>query len=105
MSRLIPLLAGVAATLAFGAAWHGPLGAGERLAARAEAVGRKTLTYYEMPLVTARIERDPLARTLVLSGPADAFQRNELVRIMGEVPGVAAVRWDPASLPLEGRAR
>ena len=105
MSRLIPFAAGVAATLAFGAIWHGPLGAGERLAARAEAIGRSTLTYYEMPLVTARIERDPLTRTLVLSGPADPFQRGELVRIMNDVPGVAAVRWDPASLPLESRAQ
>jgi len=44
-------------------------------------------------------------RTMVLSGPADPFQRSELVRIMGEVPGVAAVRWDPASLPQEGVAQ
>jgi len=105
MNRLIPMAAGIAATLAFGAVWHGPLGAGERVATRAEGLARATLTHYEMPLITARMEREPLVRTMVLSGPADPFQRSELVRIMGEVPGVAAVRWDPASLPQEGVAQ
>ena len=40
--------AGVAATLGFGALWHGPLGAGDRLAARAEKIARATLDHYEL---------------------------------------------------------
>jgi hypothetical protein len=103
MNRTMTFLGGVVATLAFGALWHGPLGAGDRLAIRAEKIARATLDYYEMPLVDARLERHPLQRRIILSGPADPFQRSELLRIMGQVPGVNAVRWDPASLPQEAR--
>jgi hypothetical protein len=46
--------------------------------------------------VSARLERGPLRRRLVLTGPADDFQRAELVRILDEVPGVAEVRWAPS---------
>ena len=97
------LVAGIVATLGFGALWHGPLGAGDRFANRADKIARATLDYYELPAVSARLERHPLARRVVLSGPADSFQRSELVRIMGQVPGVNDVRWDPASLPQEAR--
>ena len=102
MNRLTIFAAGVAATLGAGALWHGPLGAGDRLASRADAVARATLDHYEMPAVSAKLERSPLSRTMILSGPADSFQRAELVRILREIPGVAAVRWDPGSLPQEG---
>jgi len=98
------LLLGIAAVTASGALWHGPLGAGERLAAQAEASARRTLDYYELPMIQARIQRHPLARRLILSGPADDFQRSELIRILDEVPGVLEVRWDPASLPQERRS-
>ncbi|MDQ3143590.1 MAG: hypothetical protein M3Q57_01750 [Pseudomonadota bacterium] len=94
--------AGVAATLGFGALWHGPLGAGERFTDRPEALARATLDRFERPMNSARLERRPLTRTLVLSGPADDFQRMEMVRILREVPGVSAVRWDTASLPRKG---
>ena len=50
-----------------------------------------------MEPVRAVVERRPLSRTLVLSGPADNFQRGELVRILNEVPGVARVRWANSS--------
>lgn len=103
MKRGLILTGGIIATLAAGALWHGPLGAGERLATRADKIARATLDYYELPAVDARLERDPLRRRIVLSGPADAFQRSELLRIMGQVPGVNEVRWDPASLPQESR--
>lgn len=94
--------AGVAATLGFGALWHGPLGAGDGFAARADALARTTLEHYEMTAVTARLQRRPLSRTLILSGRADSFQRGELIRILSAVPGVSDVRWDPASLPQQG---
>lgn len=103
MNHGLIFAAGLAATLAAGALWHGPLGAGDRLATRADKIARATLDYYELPAVDARLDRDPLRRRIVLSGPADAFQRSELLRIMAQVPGVNEVRWDPASLPQESR--
>jgi hypothetical protein len=103
VNRRTILFAGLAATAAFSAAWHGPLGAGERLARQSEASARRTLDYYEFPTVQAHLQRRPLSRRLVLSGPADDFQRDQLVRILDETPGVLDVRWDPASLPQERR--
>jgi len=103
MNRTLIFLSGAAATIAASALWHGPLGAGERLAIRAEKIARATLDYYEMSAVSARVARHPLSRVIILSGPADDFQRSELLRIMGQVPGVNEVRWDPASLPQEAR--
>ena len=103
MSRRITLLAGLAVCVGFTALWHGPLGAGDRLARLSETSARRTLDYYEMPLIQAKMQRGPLSRRLVLSGPADDFQRSELLRILDETPGVLEVRWDPASLPQEGR--
>lgn len=101
MNRGLIFMTGIAATLAVGALWHGPLGAGDRFATHADKIARATLDYYELPAVNARIERDPLTRRIILSGPADSFQRSELLRIMGQVPGVNDVRWDPGSLPQE----
>ena len=103
MNRTAILLIGIAATAGFTALWHGPLGAGERLVLQSETSARRTLDYYEMPMIQAHMQRGPLARRLILSGPADDFQRRELVRILDETPGVLEVRWDPGSLPQEGR--
>ena len=97
------ILAGLAASMGFTALWHGPLGAGDRMAARAEVIARRTLDYYDLPMIQAHMRRGPLTRTMVLSGPADSFQRSELVRIMDDIPGVLDVQWDPASLPQERR--
>jgi hypothetical protein len=101
MSRRTIFLIGLAAVISFTVLWHGPLGAGQRLSRLAEASARRTLDYYELPMIQAHMQRDPLARRLILSGPADDFQRAELVRILDETPGVLEVRWDPASLPQE----
>ena len=103
MNRAAIFFAGLSATLAAAALWHGPLGAADRFASRADKIARATLDYYEMPAVSARLERGPMTRRIILSGPADSFQRSELLRIMGQVPGVNDVRWEPASLPLEAR--
>ncbi len=103
MNRRSIVLIGVAAVLAETALWHGPMGAGDRMAARAETIARRTLDYYELPMIQARMQRSPLARRMILSGPADDFQRTELVRIMDDIPGVLEVQWDPASLPQERR--
>ena len=104
MSRRQVFLLGLAAVLGFTALWHGPMGAGDRLARISEASARQTLDAYEMPMIQAKMQRGPLSRRLILSGPADDFQRAELVRILDETPGVLEVRWDPASLPQERKA-
>ena len=104
MNRRTILLLGLAGTIGFAGLWHGPLGAGERLANDVETTARRTLDYYELPMIQAKLQRGPLSRRLVLSGPADDFQRAELVRILDEIPGVLEVRWDAASLPQEAGA-
>lgn len=103
MSPTRIFLVGIAAVLGSTALWHGPLGAGDRMAQRAELIARRTLDHYELPMIQARLQRQPLTRRLMLSGPADDFQRAELVRILDEIPGVIKVRWDAASLPHEQR--
>jgi hypothetical protein len=103
MNRRVILLLGIAAVIGFTALWHGPLGAGEQLARQADAVARRQLDRDEMFLIQARMQRGPLTRRLVVSGPADDFQRAEIIRRLDETPGVLEVRWDPASLPQERR--
>lgn len=102
MRRGAVVALGIAAVLAETALWHGPLGTGDRLAGKIERTARDGLQHLEMPMVTARLERSPLRRRIVLSGPADDFQQGELIRIMDEIPGVSDVRWaNPPSLAAE----
>jgi hypothetical protein len=93
VNRSTVIALGVMATLAETTLWHGPLGAGDRLALKIETAARVTLDHLEMTRVSARLERNPLRLRLVLSGPADDFQRAELVQILDDIPGVAGVRW------------
>ncbi len=95
------LLIGAVATLAVAELYHGPIGAAQQLESRIERSARAELDRNEMFQVSARLEGDPLSRTLILSGPADDFQRSALVEVMGELPGVAGVEWDPASRPVK----
>ncbi len=101
IGRVGILALGIASTLGATAIYHGPAGAGDRLATAIEKIARAELDRQEMVQVNAKLQRNPLRRTLVLSGPADDFQRSELVRIMGALPGVDAVGWDAAWLPAE----
>ena len=73
--------------------WSGPLGGGRQFIDNVEPAARKTLDYYEMTQVKARLGQAPLTRELILEGPADDFQRSELVRVMGETPGVSGATW------------
>lgn len=101
-ARPWPLLAAGAVPM-LGAAllWHAPLGGAARFTGSVERIARGTLTYYEMPQVVARLQRGPLSRNMVLSGPADDFQRREIVRIMREIPGVSGASWSSVrGLPL-----
>ena len=102
MNRNLILALGVAAVLAETALWHGPLGNGDELAGKIETAVRAELNRQEMGSVSARLERQPLRRRLVLSGPADDFQQAELVRILDQIPGVSSVHWaTPPSLATE----
>ncbi len=105
MTRGTLILLGAVATLAVAELYHGPLGAADQLEQRIERRARAELGRNEMTQVRAELKSRPLSRTLVLSGPADDFQRGELVRVMGELPGVDRVEWDPASLPVRQVAR
>jgi hypothetical protein len=100
----VALAAGLAAVVALAWLWHGPMGAGARFAAAAEQQTRQVLVDFEMAPVRAVVERSPLSRTLVLNGPADDFQRAELVRILNDVRGIGSVHWAdqpaPFMLPL-----
>ena len=87
------LATGIAAALLIAWIWHGPIGTGERFASSVESETRRVLVDWEMPSVRAIVARDPVKRTLILSGSADEFQRAELVRILNYVPGVSNVRW------------
>lgn len=97
------LVVGVAVALACALLWSGPLGGAERLERQIERRIHLTLVYYEMTQVSARLHHAPLTRNILLAGPADDFQRGELVRVMEEIPGVAKASWnskDSAGLPL-----
>jgi hypothetical protein len=94
--RRIVLLCGAALVLAAAGLWQGPLGAADRLAAQVERDARLTLDNYEMTQVRARIHHGPFTRQLLLSGSADDFQRSELVRIVGSIPGVSSATWSAA---------
>ena len=109
MKRNTALGVGLAATLAATILWHGPGGAGARLAASLDHDVRTMLDHYEMQAVDARIEHDPLVRRILLKGPADDFQRGEIKRMSESLPGVAAARWTGSGdksrqLPLLGEA-
>ncbi len=104
--RNIALAIGVLLSAAAAALWHGPLGAADRFTAQVERNARATLNYNEIPQVAAHLHHGPLTRRLALSGPANDFQRSELVRIMGGLPGVSTASWSGANggLPLVAEA-
>ncbi|WP_114227294.1 MULTISPECIES: hypothetical protein [Sphingomonas] len=101
MSRIQPILLGAVATLAVAELFHGPLGASARLKADIEGHAQRLLTANDMTQIQAHLADTPLSRTLILSGPADDFQRGLLAEGMAALPGVAKVEWDPGSLPVE----
>ena len=101
-TRKIYFGGGAVVALAAAAFWSGPLGSGDRLTSRIETAARATLDHLEMTQVSARLERNPLRRRLILSGPADEFQRAQLVQILDDIHGVAGVRWSTAPNPSAG---
>jgi hypothetical protein len=101
-SKKLYILGGAAVSVISAIIWSGPIGAADRLTAKVETAARAELRRLEMAPVSARFERDPLRRRLVLSGPADDFQQSELVRIMDDMPGVSGVRWSTPPNPSTG---
>lgn len=91
--RTLALSIGIGASIAIAVLWHGPLGAADRFTAQVERSALSTLNNNEIPQVTARLHHGPLTRRLILAGTADEFQRSELMRIMGALPGVSSARW------------
>jgi hypothetical protein len=97
VNRRLVLALGVLATVGAAELWHGPLGAADELRERVETYAANALNYYGVPEIKARLDDRPLSRRLILSGPADDFQRRALVDLLGQLPGVHEVRWDPSS--------
>ena len=100
--RYVALGVGAVVSIALAALWHGPLGAANRFTAEVEQVARQALVYNEIPEVSGHLHHGPLTRRILLSGPADDFQRRELVIVMDEVPGVESASWsqDGGGTPL-----
>jgi hypothetical protein len=94
MKPLAALSFGVAAVLAATALWHGPGGAGERLANGIDREVRQMLDANDAPPVVARMQRGELMRRVIFRGQGDDFQRGEMVRLAEELPGVAEARWN-----------
>jgi hypothetical protein len=106
--RNVALVIGGVAALGLAALWHGPLGGAGHFEAKVQYAIEKNLSYYEMRQVSAHLHHGPLTREIVLWGPADDFQRGELVALMDELPGVSSASWSPGAigtpLILEGLA-
>lgn len=99
MPNGLKFLIGLAAALAVGWVSHGPLGRGEAFIQRLETSLQAVIAAAEIPGVTGQMRREPLARTAVLSGPANQFQREGQGSLPGldeqvlVVPGIARVEW------------
>ena len=100
MTSWTRLAIGLAAALVAGWISHGPLGRGEAFVAGLEGQAARVVAAAEVPGVRVRFQRSPLARTAILSGTADEFQREGQGRYPGlndrvrAVPGVGGLRWE-----------
>jgi hypothetical protein len=95
-------IGGLALGILLAMLWHGPLGAGDRLARNIDINAHATLAYYELPQISGHVHRGPLSRRVVLDGKPTEFQRVELPRTMETLPAVSSARWEPTGggLPL-----
>jgi hypothetical protein len=92
---------GAVISIAAAALWHGPLGAADRFATEVDRSVHATVVAEYIPEVSGHVQRGPLTRQVLLSGPADDFQRSELARIVGDLPGVESASWSPGkAIPL-----
>ena len=101
MPRLGKILIGLAAALLAGWLYHGPHGGGERFVDALQQRANLRLSVPEVRGVgvTARMQREPLARVAILSGRADSYQREGMGSYPGindrirTIPGMAGIRW------------
>jgi hypothetical protein len=102
--RVALLAAGSLLSIAAAALWHGPFGAAHRFTTGVERIARQALVDYDAPAgITAQVHHGPLTRDLILSGPANDFQRAEAARLLGQIPGVSRAVWTPrVGVPLIG---
>ncbi|HEX8644818.1 MAG TPA: hypothetical protein VF702_12985 [Allosphingosinicella sp.] len=100
MPAALKLLIGLAVALAAGWLHHGPYGGGKRFVDALEARAQLRLRSAQLTGVTVRMQRDPLARIVLLSGTADEFQKNGLRDFPGinermrTIPGVSGIAWE-----------
>jgi hypothetical protein len=100
--RNLAFAIGAVLSIGLAALWHGPLGGADRFAREVNLTVRAALIYNEIPEVSGHLHSRPLTRRIMLSGPADDFQRSELLRVMNEIPGVGSATWtaDGGGTPL-----
>ena len=91
--RNIVFAAGAALSILLAALWHGPVGGAARFEARVQRGIDANLVYYEMTHISAHLHHGPLTRRVMLSGPANDFQRENLGEILEEIPGVESASW------------
>ncbi|HEX8062090.1 MAG TPA: hypothetical protein VF535_02640 [Allosphingosinicella sp.] len=107
MPPILKAILGLLLALVAGWTWHAPLGQGERLIDRLQREAEQAVEKSELPGITVRLSRDPLARSATLSGRANDLQREGLGSQKGvsdyvrDVDGLADVRW--ADEPRSGR--
>jgi hypothetical protein len=109
MTALPKFLIGLLAVAAMGWLSHGPLGNGEALVSALEARARAVVVASQVSGVDARMQRDPMSREVVLSGPANDYQREGMGQFPGlndrirEIEGISSLRWaNPPPAPVSG---
>lgn len=99
MSRIAKFLAGLAAALVVALVAYWPLGMGQAFVDRLEEGANIMVARAEVPGVTVQMQRSPLARKALLTGPANQFQREGMGSLPGinqrvlAVPGMSRVEW------------
>ena len=99
MSRMSKFLIGLAAALVVALVAYWPVGMGAAFIDRLEAGAQRRLARAAVPGVTVAMQRAPLARKALLSGPANQFQREGMGSLPGlnvrvlTVPGMASIEW------------
>lgn len=94
---------GLAAALLAGWLHHGPYGGGAAFIDALDARAQRRLQAAQLPAVTVRMQREPLARIAILSGEANDFQKQGLRDFPGinerieTIPGLAGIRWEGES--------
>ena len=99
MARMSKFLIGLAASLVVALLVYWPLGMGEAFVDRLDEGAHIMIARADVAGVTVRMQRAPLARKALLSGPANQFQREGMGSLPGinqrvlAVPGMSRVEW------------